>query len=100
MKRVKGVLFSNGSELMSWTGRNCEQCWKHSRFVAKTDSYTRFRCSIDLQIQQQVAGLDGSDMVYPKTVEAVSMADCPQREKTQKKYSRGLKGMKNLFENE
>ena len=70
-----------------------------SRYNEKTDTYSQFRCSIDKQIQLQVAGFDGSEYVTEKAAEAVEMQFCPYREekRTVKKH-RKIKGHGGLFE--
>lgn len=99
MAKIKHTLFSNGTEHGFWTERNCDRCWKQSRYNEKRDTYTAFRCSIDKEIQLQCAGFDEADMVSKKTIEAVKMQFCPYREEKRKvKKHRPIKGQGGLFE--
>lgn len=99
MPKIKHRLFSNGTAHCAWVSWNCERCWKMSRYNEKTDTYSQFRCSIDKDIQLQCAGLDGSDMVSEKAVEAVKLQFCPYYEDKQKvKKHRKIKGQGGLFE--
>ena len=82
MEKTKKPLFSNSTELMSWVGRNCDQCWKQSNYKEKTDTYSPFYCSIDRDIQMQGAGLDNP--VNLKSHEVCQGPDCPYKELTRK----------------
>ena len=96
MKTTKTYLFSNGSEHMSWVSRNCENCWKMSRYNEKKDTYSQFRCTIDRDIQAQAAGI--VEEVSIKSYETTLLLDCPYKEERQKvKLHRPVKGMQNLF---
>lgn len=46
----KYPLFSNGTEFQSWLANNCDLCVKASRYNEKTDSYTKYRCAIQRDI--------------------------------------------------
>lgn len=96
MKTINEYLFSNGTDHLSWVSRNCERCWKMSRYNEKKDTYSQFRCSIDADIQAQAAGI--VDQVKIKSYKTVQLLDCPYREEKQKvKTHRPLKGMQTLF---
>lgn len=101
MTRIKAVLFSNGTEHMTWTGLNCERCWKQSRFNVKRNEFTQFRCSIDKEITLQSAGIIDDGTTTLKAYEAVQKVECPYREEKQKvKKHRPVKGMNSLFNDE
>lgn len=48
----KYMLFSNGTEFGLWTGRNCDRCFKASKYNEKTDTYTKYRCAIQKHIYE------------------------------------------------
>ena len=86
MSRIQAMLFSNGTEHMSWVSRNCERCWKLSKYNEKKGTWSQFRCSIDKQIQMQLAGVDDG-YVSKKAYDAVRLPDCPYIE-TQRKVKK------------
>lgn len=57
MKTTCEPMFSNGSELMTWTANNCDNCIKQSKYKEETDNYSEFRCTIDRDINMQVIGV-------------------------------------------
>lgn len=81
-KKAKYTVFSNGTEFMLWEGRNCNQCIKSSRYKPETDTYTKYRCSVQREIHEAYMD-DGraSQRVY----EICQQADCPLK-KTERKY--------------
>lgn len=98
MAKVNYQLFRNSTEHNQWIENNCLSCWKSSKYVEKTDTYTKFRCAIDKKIQMQVAKLDGSEMVSKKVIEAVKLRFCPYHEFKQKvKKHRKIEGQQELF---
>ena len=98
MKKIKRQLFSNGTEFMSWTYYNCDNCIKQSKYNEKKDTYSAFKCSIDKEIQLQAASMDESEYVSQKSIDTVKLLKCPfiqtERKKVTKK--RILKGQLNL----
>ncbi len=74
-KTTTQPIFSNGTEAMIWIGRNCDKCWKQSRYSKTKDKWINDRCSIDRDIQGQFAGLDE---VYERSYNLVkNNAICP-----------------------
>lgn len=49
MKRK--TLFSNGTDFMMWQSKNCDRCVKASRYNPKTDTYTKYRCAVQRNIE-------------------------------------------------
>ena len=91
MKRIKQQLFSNGTEFMSWTANNCDKCIKQSRYNEKKDTYSSFKCSIDKEIQLQAAGMPDDGFVNEKSVNTVSVLQCPFIQIDRKKVTKKRK---------
>lgn len=72
--------FSNGTEFMVWTARNCDRCVKASH------KYTAFRCAVQKEIIYASAFSD--EYVSKRTYEICQKLDCPYRQETRKKYSK------------
>lgn len=72
--------FSNGTEFMVWTARNCDRCVKASH------KYTAFRCAVQKEIIFASAFSD--EYVSKRTYEICQKLDCPNRQETRKKYSK------------
>lgn len=70
----KYPLFSNGTEFQSWLANNCDLCSKASRYNEDTDTYTKYRCAIqrDIDLAYINDGM-GSKRVH----DAVKLARCP-----------------------
>ena len=67
MRKVKTTIdpmFSNGTEAMIWIGNNCDKCWKQSRYNKEKDRWINNRCSIERDIQAQMAGLEINERSY------------------------------------
>lgn len=64
MKITKENIFSNGTEAMLWIENNCDKCWKHSRYDEEKDRWVNQRCSIERDIQAQMAGLEIKERSY------------------------------------
>lgn len=88
----KYPLFSNGTEFMLWNADNCYLCAKASNYNEKTDTYTKYRCAIqrDIDIAYMNDGM-GSKRVR----DAVSLARCPYF-KDKKNRSRQVKKHRNI----
>ena len=73
--------FSNGTEFMVWTDRNCDRCVKASRLreTKAGGEYTKFRCAMQKEIL-----LD--EYVSKRTYDICQKRDCPHRQETRKKY--------------
>ena len=73
--------FSNGTEFMVWTDRNCDRCVKASHLLEMKagGEYTKFRCSVQKEIL-----LD--EYVSKRTYDICQKRDCPYRQETRKKY--------------
>lgn len=65
MEKGKYPLFSNGTEFQSWLANNCDLCSKASRYNEDTDTYTKYRCAIqrDIDVACITTGM-GSKRVY------------------------------------
>lgn len=72
MKTTEKPLFSNSSDFMSWTARNCDRCYKHVE--PDDDSPIGWRCAIDADIQGQVCGLME---INQRSFDIVRGGDCP-----------------------
>ena len=55
MRRIEEPAFSNGSEFMNFIAKNCEKCIKYSHFSEKMNDYTKYKCSIQRDIEEQMA---------------------------------------------
>lgn len=89
----KYPLFSNGTEFTLWTARNCDLCVKASRYNEKTDTYTKYRCAIqrDIDLAYINDGM-GSKRVH----DAVKLARCPYF-KDKKDRSKQVKRHRNIY---
>lgn len=59
MRKVKTTceaMFPNSTEAMIWISQNCDKCWKKSKYSESTDRWSNDKCSIDRDIQVQIAG--------------------------------------------
>ena len=79
------VLFSNGTEFGMWQERNCERCVKAVFYNEKTDTYPKYRCAVQRNIEQAAIGDGRSDK---RTYLACHLPECPyiKTERTTKKY--------------
>ena len=84
MKTTTKNCFSNGTEWMNWTARNCDRCWKASRLKPGGD-YTAYRCRINAQIDAQITGLWE---ISVQTYQVAQMRDCPYRQEQRPAYRR------------
>ena len=48
--KTKRPAFSNGTEFMLFNEHNCDRCTKASHYNEKTDSYTKYRCAIQREL--------------------------------------------------
>lgn len=106
MKTTQKPLFSNGTEYMNWTQRNCAQCVK-SRSVrpskcpqsALDEDTPNYRCSVEREIDWQMIG---NDEVSQRSYDATHKTNCPFKQTEYKRYPRRrkVKGIGNLFEDE
>ena len=78
--------FSNGTEFMVWTARNCDRCVKasHLRETIAGVEYTTFRCVVQKEIILVSAFPD--EYVSKRTYDICQKLDCPNRKETRKKY--------------
>lgn len=78
--------FSNGTEFMVWTDRNCDRCVKasHLRETIAGEEYTKFRCVVQKEIILAAAFPD--EYVSKRTYKICQKRDCPYRQETRKKY--------------
>ena len=76
-KTTSDPMFSNGTEAMIWIGNNCDKCWKQSRYNKEKDRWINDRCSIDRDIQAQMAGLEINERTYYFVKENFN---CPNRQ--------------------
>lgn len=78
-------LFSNGTEFMMWTSRNCEKCVKAVFYDEKRDIYPKYRCAIQRHIEEACIGYGyGNKRDY----EATHAYDCPYKRTERKQYKR------------
>lgn len=78
--------FSNSTEFMVWTARNCDRCVKasHLRETIAGVEYTTFRCVVQKEIILTAAFPD--EYVSKRTYDICQKRDCPYRQETRKKY--------------
>ena len=76
-KTTSVPMFSNGTEAMIWIANNCDKCWKQSRYNKEKDRWINDRCSIDRDIQAQMAGLEINERSYYFLKENMN---CPNRQ--------------------
>ena len=79
MKLTDNPCFSNGTEQMIWFERNCDRCWKASKYNEKKDDYTAFKCKINAEITGQICGFSEISL---RTYNITKEADCPYRQET------------------
>ena len=78
-------LFSNGTEFMMWTARNCDQCVKAVFYNEKKDVYPKHRCAIQKHIDEACIGYGyGNKRDY----DATHSTDCPYKRTERKRYKR------------
>ena len=96
VKTTSDPMFSNGTEAMIWIGNNCDKCWKQSRYNKEKDRWINDRCSIDRDIQAQMAGIEINERSYYFVKENFN---CPNRqlEKPTGHKKRASKGQSYLF---
>ena len=95
-KTTSEPMFSNGTDAMIWIGNNCDKCWKQSRYSEEKDRWINDRCSIDRDIQAQMAGLEINERSY---LFVTNNSICPNRqfEKPTVHKKRTPKGQNDLF---
>lgn len=95
-KTTSDPMFSNGTEAMLWIENNCDKCWKQSRYDEERDRWINQICSIERDIQAQMAGLEISERSYLFVKENFN---CPNRqfEKPTVHKKRTPKGQSDLF---
>lgn len=78
--------FSNSTEFMVWTARNCDRCVKasHLRETIAGVEYTTFRCVVQKEIILTATFPD--EYVSKRTYDICQKRDCPYRQETRKKY--------------
>ena len=54
MKKTNKYAFATGMELMIFLSENCEKCVKYSHFNDKMQEYTKYRCAIQRDIDNQM----------------------------------------------
>ena len=75
-KKESFPLFSNGTEFMLWTSRNCEQCVKAVFYDEKRDRYPKYRCAVQKHIDEACIG-DGNG--NKRDYDATHSFDCPYK---------------------
>ena len=90
MKKVNRDPFSNGTEFMFWESRNCDRCWKASRYKGESiagDEYTQCHCAIQRDI---ITRMFSNEPISQRTIDICRMADCPlrQEKRPRRKYDR------------
>ena len=91
MKTTTKPLFSNGTEHLQWTSRNCSQCMKRIR----NPDGVNFRCSVERDICCQSVGLyEVNERSYNATQQMVCSYLKTERPPTKK---RKIKGQGDLF---
>ena len=95
-KTTSDTMFSNGTEAMFWIENNCDKCWKQSRYDEEKDRWINQRCSIERDIQAQMAGLEINERSY---LFVKNNSICPNRqlEKPTVRKKRTPKGQSYLF---
>ena len=91
MKTTTKDCFSNGTEWMNWTARNCDRCWKSSRPKPDGD-YTAYRCRINAQIDAQAVGISE---ISQRTYDIAHLRDCPHRQEQRPVYRRKPRSSRN-----
>ena len=76
-KLTSEPMFSNGTEAMTWIENNCNNCWKQSRYSEKHDRWVNQKCSIERDIQAQMAGLEINERSY---LFVTNNSICPNRQ--------------------
>lgn len=96
-EKIKHAPFSNSTEFMVWTARNCDRCVKasHLRETIAGEEYTAFRCVVQKEIILAAAFPD--EYVSKRTFDICQKLDCPNRQETRKKYQKNKK-YPNLFD--
>lgn len=74
-------LFSNGTEFMMWTARNCEKCVKAVFYDEKKDRWPKYRCAIQAHIEE-AAVTDGYG--NKRDYDATHAYDCPHKQTERK----------------
>ena len=77
-KNCTKPMFSSGSQCAFWMDANCDSCQKGSRYNEKNDTYTKMRCSIQIDIFTQYMGT-GCDAVRQKSYDATRNEECPYK---------------------
>lgn len=85
MKQKKDYVFSNGTEFEIWMDMNCDRCVKASRYNEKTDTYTKFRCSVNREIIESYVS-DGK--ASKRTCDICKKMNCPNIQTEYKKYKK------------
>lgn len=83
MKKSEYPVFSNGTEFDLWMADNCDRCVKASRYNAKTEKYTKFRCAVNKEII--MAYLDDG-RASQRTYDICQKRDCPNIQNERKVY--------------
>lgn len=58
MKTTTYLLFSNGTDFMWWQDANCCRCRKAVWYNEKTQSFPKYKCALQRDIEQQAGGID------------------------------------------
>lgn len=91
MKKTTDQMFSNGTEYMQWTYRNCSRCIKR----IKDPNGVKFRCSVERDIYHAALGIGEVNL---RSYNATQQRVCPylKTERTPTK-KRKVKGQGDLF---
>lgn len=84
LKKVNQDPFSNGTEHMWWTERNCDRCVKQNLTIS-FDTYREPKCAILRDIENRMFN---DEPIALRTIDICSKADCPYRQEKWKQYPR------------
>lgn len=78
--------FSCGTDFMVWQTNNCEKCIKAVWYNEKTKTFSKYRCSVQGQLESQIAGLyEISERTYNATQQINRPYKKTERNKKRKK---------------
>ena len=84
MEGKRYPLFSNGTEFMWWQERNCERCVKAVWYNEKTDTFPKYRCAIQKEIEL-AAATDGLGSLRTYKAINAERSFCPYLQTERKK---------------
>ena len=87
-KKVNIDPFSNGTEYMMWEERNCDRCWKASRYKGESiagSEYTQCHCAIQRDI---ISRMFSNEPISQRTIDICGKPDCPLRQEKRPRYEK------------